>query len=774
MNVANTPAIRAEIAANAVDTTAGDCCEIGAAAILASSIRGGAAAEDLPPVADPTAFVRDDADGTHHLAMFVDNLHCAACIRTIEGALGVMPGVAQARVNMSTRRLAVAWRGDDVSARDIAERVNGLGYPVAPYDPAKLRRADAGEERRLLAAMAVAGFAAGNVMLLSVSVWAGLVSDMGPATRDMFHWISALIALPAIAYSGQPFFRSAVAALRAGRMNMDVPISLAVVLAAVTSLHQTVLGREHAYFDAAVGLVFFLLIGRYLDFRARAKARETAEHLIGLTGEAAVVIDPDGKQRAVPPSDVVPGSRVLVAAGGRVPVDGRIAEGISELDTSLVTGETAPRPVRSGEQVFAGMLNLSAPLIIEASASGDATLLAEIVRLIEHAEQGRARFVRIADRAARTYAPAVHLLALATFLGWWLWQGASAETALLNAVAVLIITCPCALGLAVPVVQVIASGVLFRLGVLVKSGDAFERLAEIDTVVFDKTGTLTTGALSLVPPQGISSNTLTAAAALAGMSRHPLSRALAGGVAGPSMAVTEVEETPGRGLKGTIAGRPAKLGSRDWIGSTGITSETGSAGPEIWFRWGDDAPVRFAFIDRPRSDAAEVIGKLKDRGLHVVLISGDRRAVVSETARSLGIEDWHAECLPTGKIAILERLSGDGRKVLMVGDGINDAPALAAGHASISPASATDIAQTAADFVFQGERLAPVLSCIRISRWTDRLVRQNMVLAVGYNLLAVPIAVLGLATPLVAAITMSSSSLLVTLNAMRLRLARAA
>ncbi len=771
MTAATPPAITADIAANAVDTTAGDCCDVGAAAILASSIGGRAVSEEIQPIADPSAFVRTDPDGTQNLDMFVDNLHCAACIRTIEGALSAIPGVERARVNMSTRRLAVSWRGADISARDIAERVSRLGYPVAPFDAAKLGQAGTGEEKRLLAAMAVAGFAASNVMLLSVSVWAGLVSDMGPATRDMFHWISALIALPAIAYAGQAFFRSAFGALRAGHMNMDVPISLAVILAAAMSLHQTVMGREYAYFDAAVGLVFFLLIGRYLDFRARAKARETAEHLIGLTGKAAVVIAPDGTRRAVPASEVAAGSLVLVAAGARVPVDGRISDGISELDTSLVTGETAPCPVRPGERVFAGTLNLSAPLMIEASAGGEATLLAEIVRLIEHAEQGRAHYVRIADRAAGIYAPAVHLLALATFLGWWLWQDSSFEAALLNAVAVLIITCPCALGLAVPVVQVIASGVLFRLGILVKSGDAFERLAEVDTIVFDKTGTLTTGQLTLVPPQGIDARTLDAAAALAGRSRHPLSLALAAGVGGTDAAVSDVEEVPGRGLKGIIDGQAARLGSHGWAGADGNDH---ASGPEIWFRWGDRAPVRFAFIDRPRGDAADVIAKLAGSGLEVVLVSGDRKPVVAKTAAALGIATWHAECLPADKIEILERLRQTGRKVAMVGDGLNDAPALAAGHASISPASASDIAQTAADFVFQGERLAPVISCLRIAKWTNRLVRQNLALAFGYNLVAVPIAVLGLVTPLMAAIAMSSSSLMVTLNALRLRLAKAA
>lgn len=768
----------ADASANAISDSAmeamgGDCCDVGAAAMLASSAKP--KSPSLPPeaIADPAAFVQSDEDGTRRLAMFVDNLHCAACIRTIEGSLRAMPGVTAARVNMSTRRLAVSWQGDATSARDIALTVTQLGYPVAPYNPEQLRQAGANEQRKLLASLAVAGFAAGNVMLLSVSVWSGLVSDMGPATRDMFHWISALIALPAVAFAGQPFFRSAIGSLRGGHLNMDVPISLAVVLAAGMSLHQTMMGREHAYFDAAIGLVFFLLIGRYLDLRARAKARETAEHLIGLSSVAATVLDPDGTRRSVPSSEIEAGMTVLIATGARIPVDGRITDGRSDIDTSLVTGETLPQTVQPGSQVFAGTLNISAPLTVHATAGGEHTLLAEIVRLIEHAEQGRARYVRIADRAARIYAPAVHILALATFLGWWVWQAASLESAILHAVAVLIITCPCALGLAVPVVQVIASGVLFRLGVLVKAGDAFERLAEIDTIVFDKTGTLTTGRLQLVNAADVEPSALKAAGALAARSDHPLSRAISRAVGAETAKAEDVNEVPGRGLQGIVDGRPARLGSRTWCDIADSDSDT-ACGPELWFKAGDAPPVRFSFTDELRADATDTIAGLRAAGIDIMLVSGDRKAVVAATAKAIGIEQWRAECLPTEKIEILDGLQRDGRRVAMVGDGLNDAPALAAGHASISPASAADVAKTAADFIFQGEVLRPVLTCLKVSRWTNRLVKQNMAIAIGYNLIAVPIAVLGLATPLVAAVAMSSSSLLVTLNAMRLRIMKAA
>jgi Cu2+-exporting ATPase len=612
--------------------------------------------------------------------------------------------------------------------------------------------------------MAVAGFAAANIMLLSVSVWAGHAQGMGAATRALLHWFSALIALPAIVYAGRPFLASAWGALRHRRTNMDVPISVGIVLATAMSLAETVRGGEHAYFDSAVMLLFFLLVGRYLDRRARGRARSAAERLLGLRTSAVTVLDSHGRQQSVPTSEVAPGMVVLAGTGERIGVDGRVLSGASEVDTSLITGETLPRAVRAGEQVFAGTLNLGAPLRIEVTATGERTLLAEIVRLMELAEQRRARFVVLADRVARLYAPAVHGLALATFLGWTLLVGVAWQTALLYAVAVLIITCPCALGLAVPAVQVIASGRLLRRGVLLKSASALERLAQVDTVVFDKTGTLTLGRLTLEDTEAVDEAALRAAAALAGASRHPLARALT--AARPDVPVAgDVEEVPGFGLRRLTPQGEVRLGKRAFCG---VTEDARELAPELWLARPGRTPVRFAFADVPRADAAAVVRALKERGLEVELLSGDRAPVVACVAQALGIDDWRAGFSPADKSARLEELAAAGRRVLMVGDGLNDAPALAAAHVSLSPSSAVDISQNAADAVFQGERLEPVVETLRVARRADRLIRQNLGLALTYNLLAVPLAVLGFATPLLAALCMSGSSLLVVGNALRL------
>ncbi len=726
----------------------------------------GRAAEPGEPGLEPAPFVRvDPENGLLRLDLVVEGVHCAACIRRIERALGRLPWVKEARVNLTTRRLAVAFEGDPARASEIVATVEGLGYRAVPFDPSRLEGADAAAEKELLLCLAVAGFAAGNIMLLAVSVWSGHFTGMGEATRTFLHWFQALIALPAIAFAGRPFFRSALAALRRGRTNMDVPISLAVILAPTVSLVETIRAGEHAYFDSAVTLLFFLLIGRYLDRRARGAARAAAARLLALRAQAVSRIEPDGTTRPVRPESLEPGQEILVATGERVGVDGEVVAGRSELDTSLVTGETVPQPVEPGVRVFAGTLNLGAPLRVRVAAVGEGTLLAEIVRLMEAAEQRRSRFVALADRVARLYAPFVHTLAALTLAGW-LVAGAGWHFAIMSAIAVLIITCPCALGLAVPAVQVIAAGRLMKGGTLVKSATALERFARVDTVVFDKTGTLTSGRMALEAIEGGGAEDLDAAASLARASRHPLARALAA-AAGPGPAAAGVEEVAGQGLRLSSPEGEWRLGRR---GFAAEVEEDGRPGAELWFARPGRPPVRFRFADPLRPDAAEVVAALRARGLSVELLSGDRRATVEAVANRLGIGRWAAELAPDEKVARLETLAREGRRVLMVGDGLNDAPALAAASVSLSPASAVDVSQTTADAVFQGQRLAPVLEVLEVARRAERLVRQNIALSIAYNLCAVPLAVLGYVTPLVAAIAMSSSSLLVVGNSLRLQL----
>jgi Cu2+-exporting ATPase len=701
-------------------------------------------------------YVRRAADGTASLSLIVENMHCAACIGRIESRLRAIQGVVAARVNYTTQRLAVSWRPAETGPEVLVEALQAAGYRAVPYDPGSLADSRRLEDRALLRALGVAGFAAANVMLLSVSVWSGLASDMGEATRLLFHWISALIALPAIAYAGRPFFRSAVGALAARHLNMDVPISLAVVLAAGLSLYRTMIGEDYVYFDAALMLLFFLLIGRTLDRRMRARARSVAGNLLALQSSTATLIGEDGRHYAVASEAVRPGACVLVARGERIPVDGRVRQGRSEVDSSLVTGESLPAAVGQGEMVYAGTLNLGDALVVETTASDRDTFLAEIVRLMEAAEARHGRFVGLADRAARIYAPAVHLLAAATFAAWLAFSAIGWEGALMNAVAVLIITCPCALGLAVPVVQVVAVGRLLRL-------------AEVEGVVFDKTGTLTLGRPVLDDRTALSEDDLALAAGMAAASQHPLSRAVVEAAGSAVKPLAGVREEPGLGLAVSLPEGAARLGSRAWCGAPADEEGAGDGtGPELWLLRPDGSRLCLRFRDRLRPEANEAIGYLADRGLAIELLSGDRSPVVAEVAAALGVADWRAEQSPSQKIARLEALRQQGRKILMVGDGLNDAPALAAAAVSASPSSAADVSQTAADLIFQGESLGPLVELWEVARRSRRLILQNFALAALYNALAVPLAMAGLVTPLIAAVAMSSSSLIVTLNALRL------
>jgi Cu2+-exporting ATPase len=726
-----------------------------------------AAANDSATI-DCTDFVHDGDDGAHTLYLLVEGAHCGGCVRRIEGALNAFDDVTAARMNLSTRRVTVSWQGPAVRANVLARAVAGLGFRVQPYDPVTASGESEREGKTLLRAMAVAGFAAANVMLLSVSIWSGHVDGMTAATRDLFHWISALIALPAVVYAGRPFFRSAWRALSRGHANMDVPISLAVILASAMSLAETIRGAEHAYFDSAVMLLFFLLVGRYLDHRARGKVRSAAERLLALGQAPVTVIAADGSHQARHPANVAPGERVLVATGERLAVDGVIERGAGELDTSLITGETLPQHAVAGDPVHAGTLNVGAPLTLTVTAVGEGTVLADIVRLMEAAEQRRAGYVAVADRVARIYAPVVHGLAAGTFLGWVALGGMAWQGALMNAVAVLIITCPCALGLAVPAVQVIASGSLMGRGILLKSATALERFASVDTVVFDKTGTLTEGRPELVNRDGIAAADLELAAAMAASSRHPLARAVQRAVPGVA-AAEDVREVAGSGLARDTANGEVRLGSRSWCGLGEDAQAASDEGDmELWLKKPEGAPVRFLFRDRLRADAGRVVAELKKRGYAVELLSGDRQAAVEKIAEAAGISNWRARCRPEDKCARLAELAGEGRRVLMVGDGLNDAPALAAAHVSLSPSSAADISQTAADAVFQGGSLDAVLQVIDVAKRAGRLVRQNFAAAAVYNVVTVPLAIMGFVTPLIAAAAMSSSSLVVVGNALRL------
>lgn len=694
------------------------------------------------------------------LALSLPTIHCAACISAVERRLAAEPGVKSARVNLTLKRATIE-AGPDVTARQLVQVLDDIGYEAHELDAGTLSATQTDRAgRELLMRLAVAGFASMNVMLLSVSVWSGAED----ATRDMFHWISAAITLPTIAFSGQPFFRSAWGALKVGRLNMDVPIVLAILLALVTSLWETTLSGEHAYFDAALTLTFFLLAGRYLDHRTRAVARSAAEELAALEVPRVTLLI-NGEEREIPAAELAIGDIILVRPGGRMPVDGEIIEGQSELDRSLLTGESLPVFADIGQAVSAGEVNLTGPLKVRATAVGEDTSLHRMADLVAIAESGRSKYTSLADAAAKLYAPGVHILSALAFLGWLLYSG-DMRVALNIAAAVLIITCPCALGLAVPAVTTAASGKLFRKGMLIKHETSLERLAQVDTVVFDKTGTLTEGAPELTNTADLDLGDLALAMALAEGSSHPLARAIwaAGKAAGVApLALQSVQEVPGFGAEGMLDGLSVRLGRAAWVGAK--ASEVTST----WLKRGDATPVAFEFKDSLRAGAEEAVKALKATGKDVILMSGDTRQAVEAMALRLGIETWVAEALPSDKAERITALAEAGHKVLMVGDGLNDTAALTAAHVSISPASALDAARVASDIVLLGGNLAPIAEATLTAQSAVRRIKENFQIATVYNVIAVPLALAGLATPLIAALAMSSSSITVSLNAMRLR-----
>jgi Cu2+-exporting ATPase len=699
---------------------------------------------------------------TATVTLAVENMTCGGCMRKVEAALAGVSGVTFARANLSERRATAFFEEPAANTAQLIDALQAAGFRAAELAPGTYVKSAA--SRSLLARVAVAGFAAANIMLLSVSAWSG-ASDADGA-QSLFHWLSALIALPVVAYAGRHFFASALSAIGSRRVNMDVPISLAILLSAAMSLYETIHSSEQVYFDACVTLLFFLLIGRYLDERVRSRARGAAENLLSLVSEWAHVIAPDGTVERLPARLVEAGMRIAVAAGERFPADGEIVSGASTIDESLITGETIPRPVGPGNAIYAGAVNISAPVVTAASGTSEDTLIARIARLMEAAGQSRGRYVRLADRAARLYAPLVHLLAALSFAGWIV-AGAGWETALTVAISVLIITCPCALALAVPAVQVAASARLFARGILVKAADALERLAEVDTVAFDKTGTLTNGFPVLINGSTIPDEILSAAGAIASASSHPYAKAVAAAAQqrfGKTGLASGVTETPGKGLAWETPAGEERLGSAGWCG---VTEETKHAA--LWFRRPAAPPVPFQFEDVLRPQAAETIGELKRAGYAVHLLSGDQMGAVSIAAAAAGIEDWHGGMKPEDKIAMLGAMKAAGKKVLMAGDGLNDAPALAAAHASLSPATAASISQTASDAVFQCASLRAVIELITTARKARRMSFENFAVAFGYNLFFVPLAMAGYVTPLIAAAAMSTSSIAVTANALRLR-----
>lgn len=692
------------------------------------------------------------------MTFHVPGMHCAGCMKKLENGICELNGIRNVRANLSTRQLEVIAENASVSVEAVGKSITGLGFewhlPSPETEASTVLKA---QSRHLLLCLAVAGFAAANIMLLSVSVWSGADG----ATERLFALISGLIAVPTIFYAGTPFFSSAARALSARQLNMDVPISLAVLLSLFMSIYEALIGGGETFFDAGVMLLFFLLIGRVLDQLMRQRAVSGVAGLAALIPHKAQKVGSDGTIATITLNAVRPGDVLRLHAGDRFPVDAKVHSGTSTVDRSIVTGETGELTAKAGAIFEAGTVNVSGTLDVKAVSDASTSFISEVMEMMKAAETSKGRYRRIADRMAAIYAPAVHALALLTFIGWMVVTG-DTKSSLVAAIAVLIITCPCALGLAVPVTHVVAANRLFAAGILMRDGSALERLAEVETVFLDKTGTLSEEKLRLRNVLKLENDDEDILHTLASQSQHPVARAIsAGTTARKSVILDDIQEIPGIGLQATHLGRTIRLGRAEWACELSQQCTT-NASTAFGIENGPSSALDLSSDLKPEAEKA--VFELQKSGLQSIILSGDTESRVREIAKMVGVSSWFARLTPKDKIAKIKTA----QNALMVGDGLNDAPSLAAAHASMAPASAIDVSRASADFVYTRASLLAVPFALRLARATSRVVRQNFGIAIVYNCIAVPLAMMGYVTPLFAALAMSLSSVVVVANSMRL------
>ncbi len=715
------------------------------------------------------SFVRQQPGERREAALILEGIVCAACVWLNERHVKSLPGVIDFSVNYSTHRARVTWDNTRIRLSEILEAIAAIGYHAHPFDPGRQEQLYKQERTRALRRLAVAGLGMMQVMMLAVALYAGEAEGMDAGLRQFLRWVSLLLTVPVIVYSARPFFASAWRDLKRRRPGMDVPVTLAISGAFLASAWHTVTGRGEIYFDSVTMFTFFLLAGRFLEMGARHRAGQAAEELVKLLPATAARLGPDGEQR-VPVADLKAGDRVLVRPGESVPADGRVVEGRSSVDESLLTGESRPCLRQPGDLLVGGTVNNESPLVMEIEKVGEETVLSAIVRLLDRAQSEKPSVARIADRVAGWFVAGLLLLAAGVALWWWQHDPAHAFAITLS---VLVVTCPCALSLATPAAVTAATGALTRLGVLTTRGHALETLARATHMIFDKTGTLTEGRLTLTGVEVLGAldreRCLQLAAALEQASEHPIAAALRR-EAGEVVAVEGLEATPGDGIEACIDGRRYRIGTAAFVaGLWGDTADgTGLPGGVVL---GDEQGLlaHFRFSDPLRGQAREAISSLRELGLEIELLSGDEEEAVREVADRLDIEHARARCRPEDKLARIRELQSAGAVVAMVGDGVNDAPVLAAAQVSIAMGGGTQLAHASADMVLLSEQLAHLADAVRTSRRTLAVIRQNLGWALGYNLLAVPLAASGQIAPWMAAIGMSASSLVVVLNALRLR-----
>ena len=720
---------------------------------------------DRPDVQKP--FVRHEGEQAE-TTLLIEGISCAACGWLIEKHLQHLPAISEARLNLSNHRLHIRWADSQLPLSDVLSELRHIGYAAHPYQADKAAEQLASENRLALRQLGVAGLLWFQAMMATMATWPEFNIDLSPEMHTILRWVALFLTTPIVFYSCAPFFKGAMRDLRTRHLTMDVSVSLAIGGAYVAGIWTAITGDGELYFDAVGMFALFLLAGRYLERRARERTAAATAQLVNVLPASCLRLGEDGQSERILLNELKVADKVLVHPGAVLPADGKILDGQSSIDESLLTGEYLPQPRTVGDAVTAGTLNVEGALTVQVLALGQDTRLSAIVRLLERAQSEKPRLAEIADKAAQWFLLFSLIAAVAIGLLWWQLDPSRAFWIVL---AMLVATCPCALSLATPTALTAATGTLHTLGLLLTRGHVLEGLNQIDTVIFDKTGTLTEGRLALraiLPLRDLDPDQcLALAAALENRSEHPIARAFGRA----PHAAEDVQSTPGLGLEGMVGEQRLRIGQAGFVcalshcATPDLPDEPGQ-----WLLLGDTkgALAWLVLDDRLRIDAAALVAACKARGWHTLLLSGDSSPMVASVAAELNIDEARAGMRPDDKLRVLQDLHAQGRKVLMLGDGVNDVPVLAAADISVAMGSATDLAKTSADAVLLSNRLDALVQAFSLARRTRRVIIENLLWAGLYNGLMLPFAALGWITPIWAAIGMSISSLTVVLNALRL------
>lgn len=721
-------------------------------------------------------FVTSDANCYKEAKLIIEGINCPACTWLIESRIAKLNGIKKVSVNYSTQRCQIGWQESEISLSRILESISQLGYSALPYNHKQREQLYENERKSQLLRLGIAGLFGMQVMMVAIALYFGDVSGIEDRYRFFFNWISLLLTLPVLLFSGKPLFVGALRDLKNKQLGMDVPITLGLSIAFIGSLWSTLQQNGHVYYDSIVMFIFFILGGRYLEFMSRKKSTAYLDKTTSIVPPYATRLNDNDEQNVIELGKLSISDHILVKPGEVIPIDGVIYQGHSSVDESIITGESLPVEKKIGSKVIGGSTNNESPLYIQVESIGENTLLSNISRIIEKASSNKPATILLANKIVSVFIACVILIAIAVAFYWY---NIDPDQWLTITISVLVVSCPCALSLATPTAMSSSATTLMQNGVALLNNDSIEKISKSDCFVFDKTGTLTEGKLKLEHIKVFDSKTsenqaLKIASALESASEHPLAKAIctASNDDNNSITITNIKNFPGQGISGFV--------NEEWyIGTEQFIKDKVS---ETDFRKNDlESPLRkvylansssviaiFYFTDEIRSDSADLIQYLKHQKKKIILMSGDHQSIVKQVAEKLDINEFESSLRPEDKYERINKLQHDGLHVCMIGDGINDAPAFAQSDVAIAMTEASDITKLNADMLLLNNHIGTLITMLKIAAKTNRTVKMNFAWALTYNLTALPFAMLGYISPWMAALGMSLSSLIVVINASKI------